>query len=686
MDSNQSPTASRQPAADYWSGALKARTSWIPAQTSRMREAAPLCDIWDEEIDALQHQVLVAKSRRNALSPICAILPEELLAHIFEELSGMEKIRALKRDWGWARVTQVCRHFRSVALAHSSLWATISPNMNCPWDMLLRRARDAPLHICGWWQAHVGDPEFSRYKRDFVKNRHRIRTLDLSAFDRTAMKKIIAVFDKTAPELRILRLRGSAMYGRSTTLVDRLRALITSAPNIEEIDLRGVPYPWPAFAQSLRILKLGTSNEQNARDVTALANRTAAWPFVSSLDDILEGLRRLPMLETLAMEHIGSAFSEDTSIQHARVVLPRLERLELRHQDSRGLRLWSLLDVPPGCSTDMICTDLSWSSSFDILTSNLAFLLSKEGSLVYNAVDMSDEIDEQFEQEDLLKLGVYLVDRPNASGAQLRRCPGIRISAQWIPGSNLEEIIKSFMQLLPRADAIYHVNIMSSRNINRDVLQSIFEYFTSTQSVHLSYPRSDVLDDVLRLLACGASDVPGICLPATSNDVVSPAPSSQAPLLLPSLSTLSIGDTDLGEEAYDDSSQSEGNGSETSDSWWDRLVQVLSLRAHAGHGVKKLSIRHCDLPRECMDKWECSDDYKRSGIRLDWDHSCGYYEPRPSITKVETGTQLEEREEAEELPDSEAETNDLDEDADEDDEAIDEAELAMLMDMNGFLG
>lgn len=632
--------ASRQSAADYWSEALETRTSWIPADVSpAIRPVAPLCAIWEDEINALSRQLLVAKSRRNALSPILA-LPEELLAHIFVLLSKASPINAVMQTWGWARVTQVCRRFRSIALAHSTLWSTISPNLNCPWPTLLSRARDAPLHVTGWWQPHYGDIEYARYLSGIAQNRHRIQTLDLDVYHKKTLTRIVSAFKGSAPEVRSLRLDGLAMHGLSTTLVERMHGFIASAPKIEEITLIGVPYPWPAFAYSLRTLKIYASTKEGLNEIVQYGKMTATWPSIFSLSDTLGGLRQMPLLETLVMDHVGPYIPPSMSIQDVRVSLPRLRLLKLRNQDDRGLRLWSSLDIPHTCSVDVASVDSIWSQYFGILTSSLVSLLSQEDAPAFNAIVIRDEMDTRFSIP-LLKLAVFVTDQPNAPSPNLTSSPGISISARLGPGASPEETIKDYLALLPHAGAFRHMEIASHSNPTHGGLLALFSSVTAVQSLHIIHLCDTALESLLHLLSRLAVDNPPSAAPDDSVPSTSPSGSS---MILPSLSTLLFSKVDLGEALHERAP----SDSEKPALLWDMFTEMIHIRAQAGCGIQRLVLKDCSLPPARLDKWMGSDDYKKSGLRLDWDYSCGHYDGIESEEEQEDSVEEQEQEEHQE--------------------------------------
>src|ERR1700733_8430654 len=102
----------------------------------------------DKGIDAAREFARSLLTRRNALVPI-SLLPPEILARVFHLLVHEEWPLAGLRNLGWIKVTHVCRHWRQIALDHSTLWGKIwGTPINAKWiSEMLARAKNAPLDI-----------------------------------------------------------------------------------------------------------------------------------------------------------------------------------------------------------------------------------------------------------------------------------------------------------------------------------------------------------------------------------------------------------------------------------------------------------------------------------------------------------------------------------------------------------
>ncbi|KAI0032133.1 hypothetical protein K488DRAFT_39058, partial [Vararia minispora EC-137] len=114
----------------------------------------------DREVAALQRVIASFHRCRNSFSPFSR-LPVEVIAQIFtihaenqppasdewnwpEGESGVPSLSHLQL--GWIVVTHVCRHWRDVAIAHTSLWTTIPFGLGERWvQEMFNRAKSAPV-------------------------------------------------------------------------------------------------------------------------------------------------------------------------------------------------------------------------------------------------------------------------------------------------------------------------------------------------------------------------------------------------------------------------------------------------------------------------------------------------------------------------------------------------------------
>ncbi|KAF8648234.1 hypothetical protein AX16_006316 [Volvariella volvacea WC 439] len=141
----------------------------------------------DAEIFVLEKRLHDLRRRRNALQPI-SILPSELvskiLKHVVADVSFHNKRHAEEHELcgrkllDWLSITQVCTHWRAVALECSWLWSHIWSMRPGKFHAFIERSKDRPLHI-DTWGGESTDEEYDEMFQLLVSNMHRIQSLYL---------------------------------------------------------------------------------------------------------------------------------------------------------------------------------------------------------------------------------------------------------------------------------------------------------------------------------------------------------------------------------------------------------------------------------------------------------------------------------------------------------------------------
>ncbi|KAI0043548.1 hypothetical protein FA95DRAFT_1470995, partial [Auriscalpium vulgare] len=110
----------------------------------------------DDEIAALQGVLRFWKTKRNKFVAKSSILPPEVLSRVFEFLALAHPYRhdvdatrgGSSPRLGWIVVSHICRHWRQVAVDDTSLWRTISSEMEPKWIAeMVARTKDRPLTV-----------------------------------------------------------------------------------------------------------------------------------------------------------------------------------------------------------------------------------------------------------------------------------------------------------------------------------------------------------------------------------------------------------------------------------------------------------------------------------------------------------------------------------------------------------
>ncbi|KAJ3543544.1 hypothetical protein NMY22_g3113 [Coprinellus aureogranulatus] len=138
-------------------------------------------------------------------------LPAEILSNIF--LNILLQYRQWishsgeKEGLRWMPLTQVCRHWRSVALNCPTLWAHISFSSPAITEVMLERSRDAPLVL---ESSSDGGPHMHEFFCRWLSQPQRLRVVSLSQRDADSLdvNSILSKWSRPAPLLEKLRLSG----------------------------------------------------------------------------------------------------------------------------------------------------------------------------------------------------------------------------------------------------------------------------------------------------------------------------------------------------------------------------------------------------------------------------------------------------------------------------------------------
>ncbi|TCD69982.1 hypothetical protein EIP91_005571 [Steccherinum ochraceum] len=254
-----------------------------------------------------------ASREQNALVPLLQ-LPSELLLAIIHHYVGIHRKPSKKplsgKLYTWLRVTHVCHHLRSVALADPKLWSTIYPANPDFVSELLVRSQQIPLTL-----------EFNHLPAS-ESGVASVRTI-LDAFDRIGSMSYIysstnasriPPASRDASQLRSLAVRNAeAVHPRSATVKIPLFIDNCKMPALEKLDVVLLPFP------TIQTLFRPT--------LTKLSMSTSTIPGIASA--LLKALEDMPLLETLKLHqvlpesNVATKGPSDTPI----VSLPRLRSL-----------------------------------------------------------------------------------------------------------------------------------------------------------------------------------------------------------------------------------------------------------------------------------------------------------------------------------------------------------------------
>ena len=242
-------------------------------------------------------------------------LPVEILQKIFtyvaEPCLPDQDHPSLQLYPEWIAITYVCRHWRTVALNHRSLWGKIPPNLSFTWLKILM-ARSEPAQV---------DVEL-RIGQLFVKR------MSLSVDEATALLS-------NCNRMRSLRLLGPR--GDVCAVLDALR--ITSP--IHSLNL-SLWEPGPPIFLSEDLF----GGQAPIRRITFNADRCIVAPrwllrgithFTSGeqilLLDLLDALRQMPVLAHFTLQNCRAHWEDTDAPREPLIKLPHLEEFTV-HSDS----------------------------------------------------------------------------------------------------------------------------------------------------------------------------------------------------------------------------------------------------------------------------------------------------------------------------------------------------------------
>ncbi|VDB92342.1 unnamed protein product [Peniophora sp. CBMAI 1063] len=266
-------------------------------------------------------------------------LPVEVLCLIFEWVAHPGRSSGGLCDDGSGQmllyITHVCRHWRSIAIAHATLWTAI-PYQNKALSELF------------WNRAHGAQPSISLcldqlstiplvYNTTFFRvlpcqyrvSAHTHKETPLSGAQARRLAGILGMVD---PMSNLHTLELDYRLTSPTTLSHDFFAKSTS--RLRCLFLKGVVFPWGCAPTALRELFLGGFQGESM-----------------SPQQFTEGLRLLPWLEVLSLDSI--TFNGASARSDGVVPLPNLIRLVLKG-DYDGCAYWcSVVQHPVEASLDI---------------------------------------------------------------------------------------------------------------------------------------------------------------------------------------------------------------------------------------------------------------------------------------------------------------------------------------------
>ncbi|KIM35585.1 hypothetical protein M413DRAFT_32437 [Hebeloma cylindrosporum] len=310
------------------------------------------------------------EERRNTSVPINR-LPTELLTSIFESLQDHHQFddlfpaaaeSDLDNSHSWLVVTQICRHWRTIALSTPILWKNLytrtiyaSPEHG-GWNhtipiKLMRCSFPASLRLSCTAQVFSAGPDDTDEPEVFYdalrENVERMESFQLSSFpflDNT----VLDVLDLPLPRLSSLQLR---VVNDRELPRDPLTGFITSEAWAEDVELPRMFGGGPSkYLRRFSLWNYTCWPENMFPTLTHLSlHEQLATP---TLDEFLDTLEQSPCLEVLHLERAGPEIPHRTSVlPNRQVVLPHLREARFLVFDPNPMnfqpRILECITTPP---------------------------------------------------------------------------------------------------------------------------------------------------------------------------------------------------------------------------------------------------------------------------------------------------------------------------------------------------
>ncbi|KAI9507187.1 hypothetical protein F5148DRAFT_1149923 [Russula earlei] len=331
-------------------------------------ESARIDDSLDQQLAEAEALVMGLRQRKNERALISR-LPVEILIEIFSYHSASDRhphVR-FRTPPPWLAVTHVCQRWRDAAVSCPFLWVDII-STNFRWtEEMLKRSRDAPIHITVDDGGSAQKPCELRTARLMFSKIHRAQSLVMTCAQ-TILSCMPILFDaEAAPLLQELIITN---FHPTNTLDLVARPLFSGkTPSLQLLSLYRCRVMW--------------SSPLLQRDLVYLSISHIPHDHRPSLHQVLEVLERLTRLECLQLDealpiHASSPNETIGSLLSA-------ERLFLRHLRFFSLSARSALDilnltarvlVPASALFQLICEEFerynSYTDSGDMMFAALA--------------------------------------------------------------------------------------------------------------------------------------------------------------------------------------------------------------------------------------------------------------------------------------------------------------------------
>ncbi|EPQ57323.1 hypothetical protein GLOTRDRAFT_137673 [Gloeophyllum trabeum ATCC 11539] len=493
--------------------------------TESRRREAELAATGREELDKKIRQRInelsQLRSQRNELAPVSK-LPPEVLAHIFSICSILEPF-VIQPPYGtplhsWFKVTQVCKHWREVALNCAPLWHRIE--FSAPkWTVeMLRRSKNAPIVVRA--DLTYRTPNFVNTVQQALGEVHRIKELDLIAPSQM-LSRLAGSLSRPAPALESLRLSSQRLSAYMDTIYHVPDTLFQGrAPRLRRLELVNCEIAWTSgFLANLTHLHIDKA--------------TTYDPGRPTMTQFLNVLRNTPALQSLRLKHAAPLDPESIDEDTPRVDLPNLTKVYIQDFVENTSGILKSLNLADNVKMKLECRASSGRENelTELVRMVQGYRLKEiEGRqhleslriiIEYGSVQI---IGGSLKETAIPHMAVLWTD-PSA-------IPQIDLTLMWHGGSNNERT-KAILSAASQSLDLQHVqslNVYCSEPVPVDSWVSTFAKLTALSSLRLGGYRCSTLIESL------ARTTP-----------VDRAEHERAPIVFPALSHIGLNDVDWSE-------------------------------------------------------------------------------------------------------------------------------------------
>ncbi|EIW73985.1 hypothetical protein CONPUDRAFT_147957 [Coniophora puteana RWD-64-598 SS2] len=288
----------------------------------------------DNEIATHVEATRALYTRRNMLSPTCSI-PAEVLCEIFAFAAPLTPGTPLIDPRHLLLLTQVCKHWREVALNFPHLWSIYDTGMMPKQFIMtmLERAKEHPLDI----YAKVTN-ENQDLMGEFLSRLHQTRLLFMD-FPTSYATTLAERLTSHSPTI----LQTLHLVGARPVVVHLSQSLVGNTPKLNKMVLRRCALPWrlPIYGRLTRL------------DLLDLDNLS---PSPKDLWTVLEGATSLEVLK-LSFSLRRRLYSVPPTWDLPKLVdLPRIKYISINENFCSYAHFFSRVRVPPDAHISVTTT------------------------------------------------------------------------------------------------------------------------------------------------------------------------------------------------------------------------------------------------------------------------------------------------------------------------------------------